>query len=231
MKNNYKKDKRRDGDAKSKRSNDGGQKSRRTNDVAEKPRRTKEGEPKGHRINKHTDINGKVTVQGEDLLDTILAEKKNPLFLILDRVQDPHNLGACMRSSDGAGVDAILITKDRSVSLTDTVRSVSCGASESVPLIQVTNLSRTMKRMQDAGVWIIGTSDQTEQGLYDTDLKGPVALALGAEGTGLRRLTMENCDYLVKIPMLGEVPCLNVSVATGVCLYEAVRQRSLIPAE
>ena len=190
-------------------------------------RKKKKDEPKGHRIGKHSDFDKKVTVQGEEVLFDIISKKKNPLILILDRVQDPHNLGACMRSCDGAGVDAVVIPRDRSVSITETVRSVSCGATETVPLISVTNLSRTMMKLQEEGVWIVGTTDQTDSCLYETDLKGPLAIALGAEGKGLRRLTMEHCDFLIKIPMLGSVPCLNVSVATGVCLYEAVRQRQL----
>ncbi|NNE64828.1 MAG: 23S rRNA (guanosine(2251)-2'-O)-methyltransferase RlmB [Gammaproteobacteria bacterium] len=147
------------------------------------------------------------------------------LFLVLDGVQDPHNLGACLRTSDAAGVDAVIIPRDRSVSLNATVRKVSAGAAESVPLIEVTNLSRCLKMLKDAGVWIYGTSGDAESSLYDFAYQGPVALVMGAEGSGLRRLTAEQCDYLVSLPMRGVVESLNVSVATGVCLFEIDRSR------
>lgn len=150
-----------------------------------------------------------------------------PAFLlILDCVQDPHNLGACLRTADAAGVHAVIAPKDKASGLTSVVRKVACGAAESVPFIQVTNLSRTMRDLQQSGIWMIGTSLETEQNIYQADLTGPLALVLGAEGKGLRRLTAENCDSLVKLPMLGEVQSLNVSVSAGVCLYEAVRQRT-----
>lgn len=149
-----------------------------------------------------------------------------PFLLILDGVTDPHNLGACLRSADAAGVHAVIAPKDNSASLNATARKVACGAAEVVPFIPVTNLGRTMSQLQERGIWITGAAGEADQLVYQQDLKGPIAVAMGAEGTGLRRLTREHCDYLVKIPMAGEVSSLNVSVATGVCLFEAVRQRS-----
>lgn len=159
-------------------------------------------------------------------LAAIVAANDKPFILILDGVTDPHNLGAILRSADAAGVHAVVAPKDRSVKLTSVVRKVACGAAESVPFITITNLARTMRELQDAGVWIVGTAGETETLVYDADLKGPLALVLGAEGEGLRRLTRETCDSLVKIPMFGTVSSLNVSVAAGICLFEAVRQRS-----
>ena len=130
-----------------------------------------------------------------------------------------------MRTADGAGVHAVVVPKDKSVGLTETVVRISTGAAESVPFVQVTNLARTMGRLKEAGLWLVGTSDHAEKSIHDLDLKGPLALVMGAEDKGMRRLTEENCDFLARIPMAGSVECLNVSVATGVCLYEAVRQR------
>ncbi|KGJ94354.1 23S rRNA (guanosine(2251)-2'-O)-methyltransferase RlmB [Colwellia psychrerythraea] len=167
----------------------------------------------------------------ENDLDDIIraAEKKSiaPFFLILDGVTDPHNLGACLRNADAAGVQAIIVPKDNAAQITPTVRKVAVGAVESVPLVQVTNLSRTMKQLQQQGVWVVGTAGETDTCLYDVKLSGPMALVMGAEGKGMRRLTRENCDQLVKLPMAGSVSSLNVSVATGICLFEMVRQRSL----
>lgn len=160
-------------------------------------------------------------------LNAILAEQPQGLYLVLDCIQDPHNLGAILRTADGAGVAAVIAPKDKSVGITETVLRVSVGAAEKVPFIQVTNLARSMKSMKEAGLWFVGTSDHGDRSLYDIDFKGGIALVMGAEGDGMRRLTEENCDFLVRIPMAGTVPCLNVSVATGVCLYEAVRQRAL----
>jgi 23S rRNA (guanosine2251-2'-O)-methyltransferase len=148
-------------------------------------------------------------------------------LLVLDGITDPHNLGACLRTADAAGVDAVIAPKDKSVGITATVRKVASGAAETVPFVVVTNLARTLKGLQEQGVWIIGTAGESEQLIYQADLKGAIAIAMGAEGAGLRRLTREHCDLLVKLPMAGEVSSLNVSVAAGVCLYEAVRQRSL----
>lgn len=159
----------------------------------------------------------------------IVAETEVPFLLILDCVQDPHNLGAILRTADGAGVHAVIAPKDKAVGITETVRRVSVGAADHVPFVQVTNLARTMEQLKEAGVWFVGTSDRAEKTLYELDLRGPLALVLGAEEKGMRRLTEENCDFLAKLPMAGKVECLNVSVATGVCLFEAVRQRRVEP--
>ena len=167
-----------------------------------------------------------IRAQDEAALQDILAAQPQGLYLVLDCVQDPHNLGAILRTADGAGVAAVITPKDKSVGITETVLRVSVGAAEKVPFIQVTNLARTMKTMKEAGIWFTGTSDRGDRSLYDVDLTGGMAIVMGAEGDGMRRLTAENCDFLVRLPMLGSVPCLNVSVATGICLYEALRQRA-----
>ena len=188
-----------------------------------------QGNEQEARRNKHVrSAPSKIAVKalGEEVLDGILDKSSNPLLLILDCVQDPHNLGAILRTADGAGVDAVIAPRDKSVGITETVLRVSVGAAEKVPFIQVTNLARTMKQLQSRGIWIFGTSDKGDRGLYETDFTGPAALVMGAEGEGMRRLTEENCDFLLRIPMKGSIPCLNVSVATGVCLYEIVLQRS-----
>ena len=165
-------------------------------------------------------------VLGEGALDELLDKATTaPLLLVLDGVQDPHNLGACLRTADAAGVTAVIVPRDRAAGLSPTVRKVAAGAAETVPLIQVVNLSRTLRWLKEREVWIIGTDDQAPKSIYESSLSGPLAIVLGAEGTGLRRLTKENCDALVGIPMRGVVESLNVSVATGVVLYEAVRQR------
>lgn len=164
--------------------------------------------------------------QEGDLPD-LLASLENPFLLILDGVTDPHNLGACMRSADAAGVHAIIVPKDRSAALNATAKKVASGAAEHVPLIRVTNLARTMRVLQEANVWIVGTAGEADHTLYQSKMTGPMALVMGAEGEGMRRLTREHCDELISIPMAGSVSSLNVSVATGVCLFEAVRQRSL----
>ncbi len=148
-----------------------------------------------------------------------------PLLLVLDGVTDPHNLGACLRSADAAGVAAVIVPRDRAAGLTPVVRKVAAGAAETVPLVQVVNLARTLRELKERGVWLVGTSDDAARTLYDVDLSGPTALVLGSEGEGMRRLTREACDELVAIPMAGAVESLNVSVATGVALFEAVRQR------
>lgn len=164
--------------------------------------------------------------KGEDALKSLLTKSDSPFVLIIDCVTDPHNLGAILRTANGAGVDVVIAPKDKSVGLTETVQRIAVGAAETTPFVRVTNLSRTMKKLQkEYGMWLIGTSDKATQSLYQTDLKGPTAIVMGAEGSGLRRLTEENCDILINLPMAGSVDCLNVSVATGVCLYEAVRQR------
>lgn len=164
---------------------------------------------------------------GDYELNEFLDKTETPFLLILDNVTDVHNLGACLRSCDGAGVNALITSKDKSASLTAVAKKVACGAAESVPVFYVTNLARTMKELQDRFIRIIGTAGETDKVIYDADLTGPLALVMGAEDTGMRRLTRENCDELVKLPMLGKVTSLNVSVATGVCLYEALRQRML----
>ncbi len=160
-----------------------------------------------------------------DLKLLIDDAQKPVLFLILDGVQDPHNLGACMRTADAAGADAVIIPASRGVGITPVVRKVASGACDSIPLIMVSNLARTLKQIQDDGVWLIGTSDQADKSIYEHDLKGHIGIVMGAEGDGIRRLTRESCDFLARIPMAGAVESLNVSVASGVCLYEAVRQR------
>ncbi|HMW30138.1 MAG TPA: 23S rRNA (guanosine(2251)-2'-O)-methyltransferase RlmB [Plasticicumulans sp.] len=162
----------------------------------------------------------------EDELDALLDAIEGPaLLLVLDGVQDPHNLGACLRSADAAGVHAVLAPNDRAAGLTPTVRKVACGAAEHVPFIPVTNLARTLRELKQRGIWLVGAAGEAEADLYAMDLAGPVALVLGAEEKGLRRLTREECDYLAHIPMTGTVESLNVSVATGVFLFEALRQR------
>jgi 23S rRNA (guanosine2251-2'-O)-methyltransferase len=150
---------------------------------------------------------------------------ESPFLLILDCVQDPHNLGACMRTAEAAGAHAVIAPKDRASSLTATALKVSSGAAERLPFIQVTNLARVLKELQQRGVWLVGTSGESDATLFDIDLKGPLGLILGAEGKGIRRLTRETCDQVVLIPMKGEAESLNVSVAAGVCLFEAARQR------
>ncbi|ALZ76037.1 23S rRNA (guanosine(2251)-2'-O)-methyltransferase RlmB [Rheinheimera sp. F8] len=162
----------------------------------------------------------------ENDLKRILDTQAQPFLLILDGITDPHNLGAILRSADAAGVHAVIAPKDRAAKLTAVVRKVACGAAEAVPFIAVTNLARTIRELKDAGVWVLGAAGETETTIYQASLSGPLALAMGAEGDGLRRLTKELCDGLVKIPMFGAVSSLNVSVATGICLYEAVRQRT-----
>ncbi len=147
------------------------------------------------------------------------------LLLVLDGVTDPHNLGACLRVADGAGVHGVVVPKDRSAHVNATVTKVASGAAEVVPLIPVTNLARSMKELKEMGITLIGTDEDAELSIYDLDLTGPIGIVMGAEGDGMRRLTRENCDQLVRIPMQGVVESLNVSVASGVCLFEAVRQR------
>ncbi|WJW74793.1 23S rRNA (guanosine(2251)-2'-O)-methyltransferase RlmB [Thiohalobacter sp. IOR34] len=165
-------------------------------------------------------------LRGERELPAFLAGLEAPLFLlVLDGVTDPHNLGACLRSADAAGVQAVILPRDKAVGLTPVVRKVACGAAETLPVFQVTNLARALRVLRDAGLWIYGAAGEAEQSLYQTDLRGPLALVLGSEGRGLRRLTREHCDALLRIPMHGSVASLNVSVAAGVMLFEACRQR------
>ncbi|MGY0150505.1 23S rRNA (guanosine(2251)-2'-O)-methyltransferase RlmB [Edwardsiella tarda] len=164
--------------------------------------------------------------QETDLPDLLASLDHPPFLLILDGVTDPHNLGACLRSADAAGIDAVIVPRDRSAQLNATAKKVACGAAESVPLIRVTNLARTMRLLQEENIWIIGTAGEADHSLYQSKMAGAMALVMGAEGDGMRRLTREHCDELISIPMAGSVSSLNVSVATGICLFEAVRQRS-----
>lgn len=164
---------------------------------------------------------------GEGALDELLdGATAPPLLLVLDGVQDPHNLGACLRTADAAGASAVIVPRDRAAGLTPTVRKVASGAAETMPLIQVVNLARTLRWLKEREIWIVGADDQAPKSLFETPLTGGLALVLGAEGAGLRRLTREGCDLLVAIPMAGAVESLNVSVAAGVLLFEAARQRA-----
>ncbi|WP_312243534.1 23S rRNA (guanosine(2251)-2'-O)-methyltransferase RlmB [Stutzerimonas nitrititolerans] len=165
-------------------------------------------------------------VWGETMLEELLDRAEGPpLLLVLDGVTDPHNLGACLRTADAAGALAVIVPKDKAATLNATVRKVACGAAEVVPLVAVTNLARSLEKLQQRGLWVVGTAGEAEQVIYAQDLTGPTVLVMGAEGKGMRRLTREHCDFLVRLPMAGSVSSLNVSVATGVCLFEALRQR------
>ncbi|MEZ5607073.1 MAG: 23S rRNA (guanosine(2251)-2'-O)-methyltransferase RlmB [Burkholderiaceae bacterium] len=165
-------------------------------------------------------------IEGVRTLDELLDDlKEPPLLLVLDGVTDPHNLGACLRVADGAGAHAVIAPKDHACGINATVAKVASGAAETVPYFMVTNLARQLAALKERGIWVIGTAGEAEQSLYQADLKAPTALVLGAEGPGLRQLTRKTCDVLVRIPMQGAVESLNVSVASGVCLYEARRQR------
>ncbi|MBB5217310.1 23S rRNA (guanosine(2251)-2'-O)-methyltransferase RlmB [Parapusillimonas granuli] len=165
-----------------------------------------------------------LAVDVDEVLD-LLEGKEPALLLILDGVTDPHNLGACLRTADAAGVHAVIAPRDRAVGLNTTVQRVACGAADTVPYIMVTNLARTMRRLKERDVWLVGADDQAEAGIHQVDARRPMAWVMGAEGEGMRRLTRETCDELVSIPMRGSVESLNVSVASAVCLYESVRQR------
>lgn len=168
----------------------------------------------------------KAPIYTESELPALLEETASPpLVLVLDGIQDPHNLGACFRGADAAGVHAIIAPKDKSVGMTPVVSKVASGAAETVPFVQVTNLARALESLKEMGIWIYGAAGEATQTLYQTDFRGPTAIVMGAEGAGLRRLTRERCDGLVKIPMQGFVSSLNVSVATGIFLFEVVRQR------
>jgi 23S rRNA (guanosine2251-2'-O)-methyltransferase len=158
----------------------------------------------------------------DDLLDRV---SQTTLLLLLDGVTDPRNLGACLRTADAAGADAVIVPRDRSATLTPVVAKAAAGAADTIPLIAVTNLARAMSDLKEAGVWIAGASGEADRTLYELDLNGPIAWVLGAEGEGLRRLTRERCDWLVRIPMAGHIESLNVSVAAGICLFETRRQR------
>ncbi len=158
----------------------------------------------------------------DDLLDSL---QEPPLLLVLDGVTDPHNLGACLRVADGAGAHAVIAPKDHAAGINATVAKVASGAAETVPYFMVTNLARTLGELKERNIWVIGTAGEADKSVYQVDMKGPTALVLGAEGPGMRQLTRKTCDELVHIPMKGAVESLNVSVASGVCLYEALRQR------
>jgi 23S rRNA (guanosine2251-2'-O)-methyltransferase len=164
-------------------------------------------------------------VREADLLDRLESSGKPPFLLVLDGVTDPHNLGACLRTADAAGVDALIVPKDHSAPLNGVAIKVASGAAESVPVVRVTNLARFMRQCRELGVWFTGTTGDTDATIYDLDLSGPIGLVMGAEGEGMRRLTREHCDQLGNLPMAGMVSSLNVSVATGICLFEARRQR------
>lgn len=163
----------------------------------------------------------------EDELLAALQSARAPLLLALDGVQDPHNLGACLRSADACGALAVIVPRDRAAQVTSTVRKVAVGAAETTPVVVVTNLVRTLRLLKQAGLWVVGADVAGDKSAHQADLKGPVVLVLGAEGTGLRHLTQQNCDFLVRLPQLGAVESLNVSVAAGMLLYEAVRQREV----
>jgi 23S rRNA (guanosine2251-2'-O)-methyltransferase len=161
----------------------------------------------------------------EDELLVALQSAQAPLLLALDGVQDPHNLGACLRTADACGALAVLVPRDRAAQLTPAARKVAAGAAETTPVVALTNLVRTLKLLKDAGLWAVGADAEAGKAAQEVDLRGPVVLVLGAEGTGLRHLTQQNCDFMVRLPQLGAVESLNVSVAAGMLLYEAVRQR------
>ena len=167
-----------------------------------------------------------VVAMSHSLDDTLDAVEGDPLVLVLDGITDPHNLGACLRVADGAGVHVVLAPKDHAVGVNATVAKVSSGASDTVPYLMVTNLARSLNELKERSIRVIGLSDAAQKSLYDIDLSGPLAFVLGAEGSGMRALTAKTCDELVSLPMLGAVESLNVSVAAGICLYEAVRQRA-----
>lgn len=161
------------------------------------------------------------------LMESIKTSTQTPFFLVLDQVQDPHNLGACLRTADAVGIQGVILPKDNSAGLTPTVCKVACGAAETVPVYQVTNLARILRWMKEQGIWVMGAAGEATQTAYQIELTGPLAFVVGAEGKGLRRLTREQCDVLVKLPMVGQVESLNLSVASGVLLYEALRQREM----
>lgn len=170
--------------------------------------------------------NAPAALQESAIADLVVTGGREALFLVLDGVTDPHNFGACLRSAEAAGVTAVIVPKDRAVGVTPTVRSASAGAADRVAIVSATNLVRSLKMLKDAGVWLVGMAGKEEQSLYAVDLKGPIAIVLGSEGEGMRRLTRETCDFLAHIPMRGDIDSLNVSVATGVALFEALRQRT-----
>jgi 23S rRNA (guanosine2251-2'-O)-methyltransferase len=195
--------------------------------VAAEPRAAMDRRSAGER---HQDVIAEfrpANLHGEKELDRLLeAIPGDPLILVLDGVQDPHNLGACLRSADAAGVGLVILPKDRSAPLSPAARRAASGAAEVLPILVATNLARVLQHLKTRGVWLAGTTDQAESDLYRTDLSGPLALVVGSEGQGMRRLTAELCDYRLRIPMAGSVSSLNVSAATAVCLFEIQRQRA-----
>lgn len=182
----------------------------------------------GH--DKHQGVVAKVepVPQFHDVFDVLENLSEPALLLVLDGVKDPHNLGACLRVADAMGAHAVVVPKDRAAGLNATARKVACGAAETVPFVSVTNLARSLREIKEAGVWVVGTAGEATEDLFSARLEGPVAWVMGAEGEGMRRLTRETCDQLVRIPMFGSVESLNVSVASGICLYETRRQRIAI---
>ena len=175
---------------------------------------------------RHQGVVARVAVKAAGAsLDEILEQVEQPLLLVLDGVTDPHNLGACLRVANAAGAHAVIAPKDRSAGITPAVSKVASGAAESTPYLMVTNLARTLAEIKERNIWVVGADEHAEKTLYQADLPGPVAWVLGAEGEGMRRLTRESCDFLVRIPMSGDVESLNVSVSAGICLFESVRRR------
>ena len=195
--------------------------------IESRPRATLDRDSDGQR---HQDVMAEfvpANLYGEKDLEVLLGKLADPaLVLVLDGVQDPHNLGACLRTADAAGVGLVILPKDGSAGLTPVARRSAAGAAEVMPILFATNLARVLRRLKDSGVWLAGTADGAEKDIYQADLDGPLALVMGSEGKGMRRLTAELCDFLVNIPMQGSVNSLNVSVATGVCLFEIKRQRA-----
>jgi 23S rRNA (guanosine2251-2'-O)-methyltransferase len=174
---------------------------------------------------RHSAVGVVVHLENEDDLFDLIERTKNPLLLVLEGVQDPHNLGACLRTASGAGVTAVIAPQKGACGITPTVRDISCGGADDVPFLKVKNIGMLLRKLPEVGIQLIGTSDRGQGQLYDMELTGPTAFVLGSEGWGLRKVTGDLCDHLVSIPMAGKVDCLNVSVSTAVCLYEAVRQR------
>jgi len=197
--------------------------------MARKRRPRSGGGNPGARANVHSSGIQKVARLTEESLCEFLENPDGvePFLLVLDGVQDPHNLGACLRSAEGAGIHAVVVPRHKASPVTETVVRISCGGAENVPVVSVGNMARFLTKLREEySLRVVGTADETNTDLYDCDLTGPLALVLGAEGEGMRRLTKENCDELIRIPMAGQVECLNVSNAAAVCLYESVRQRA-----
>ena len=215
---------------------EGGARNARVRELAEQARRmglpvravASEALQRATQLERHQGIAARYRVPAaldENDLPELLARAATPLLLVLDQVQDPHNLGACLRSAAAAGVTAVVVPRDRAAGITPVVHKASAGAVDRVALVQVTNLARALRQLKQAGVWLVGLAGDAGRTLHETDLSGPIAIVMGSEGEGLRRLTAEECDFLVRIPMAGPVESLNVSVATGIALFEALRQR------